>query len=62
MAHGLNKLEPEDRSKETELSVQLSLPSSLSLPDAELKQQRITHVIKKRKRSVSKFLDCSALR
>ena len=49
MEHGLITIKLEYRSKETELSVQLSHPSSLSVPDAELKQQRITHEIKKEK-------------
>ena len=43
---GLNILKPEDRLKEYERSVQLSSPLSLSLPEAELKQQQI---IKKEK-------------
>ena len=38
---GLNILKPEDRFEEYERSVQLSSPLSLSLPEAELKQQQI---------------------
>ena len=38
---GMNIIEPEDRFKEYERSVQLSSLLSLSLPEAELKQQQI---------------------
>ena len=44
---GLNILKPEDRFKEYERSIQLSSPLSLSLPEAELKQQQIIQKINK---------------
>ena len=46
---GLNILKPDDTLIEYERSVQLSSPLSVSLPEAELKQQQIIHEIKKEK-------------
>ena len=50
---GLNIMKPEDRLKEYERWVQLSIPLFLSLPEAELKQQQIIQEIKRRKRLLS---------
>ena len=50
-AFGLNILKPEDRFEEYERSVHLSNPLSRSLHEADLKQQKIIHEIRKYKRS-----------
>ena len=50
---GLNILKPNDRHNEYERSIQLSRLFSLSLPEAELKQQEIIHETKKRKSLLS---------